>query len=100
MHVIMFKRFPAKFNPNDWTADQRLSIIYKSVCICFLIGIFITFPLWHHDRLFPMIPFHQGLSNLGAGVHYFLLGILLLTIIANIIWKKSALSFALISIMF
>lgn len=96
----MFKSFAPKFNPNNWTADQRLSFIYKSVCICFLIGIFITFPLWHHDRLFPMIPFHPGLSSLGAGVHYFLLGILLLTIIANIIRKKSALVIALSSIMF
>lgn len=96
----MFKSFPPKFYPSNWTSDQRLSIIYKSVCFCFLIGILITFPLWHHHRLFPMIPFHPALSDFGAGVHYFLLGLLLVTIIANIIWKKSALVFALTGIMF
>ncbi|MBK7426658.1 MAG: hypothetical protein IPI60_06345 [Saprospiraceae bacterium] len=95
----MFKSFSTKLNPSNWTADQRLSIIYKSVCFCFLIGILITFPLWHHDRLFPMVPFHPALSDFGAGVHYFLLGLLLLITIANIIWKKSSLAIALISIM-
>ncbi len=95
----MFKSLSPKLNPNNWTADQRLTVIYKSVCICFLIGIFITFPLWHHDRLFPMLPFHSAFSSLGAGVHYFLLGILLLTLLANIIWRKFALSIALIGIM-
>ncbi len=95
----MSKRLSLKFKPSTWTAEQRLMVIYKSVCICFLIGIFITLPLWHHDRLFPMIPFHPALSDLGAGVHYFLLGLLLLITIANIIRKKSSLVIALISIM-
>lgn len=92
----MFKSLSPKLNPNNWTPDQRLSVIYKSVCICFLIGIFITFPLWHHDRLFPMVPFYTVFSNVGAGIHYSLLAVFLLTIISNVIWEKSWLIIALI----
>ncbi len=65
------------------SARQRISLIYKSICVCFILGILLSLPLWHGQRLFPLIPVIPGLPALRAPFDYILMGLLLAALVLN-----------------
>ncbi|NUO00304.1 MAG: hypothetical protein HUU01_06770 [Saprospiraceae bacterium] len=70
------------------SAWQRISLIQKIVCSLFIIGILLSLPLWHGQRLFPLAPMIPGLSPLPAPVDYALVGLLLVALLLNLLRLK------------
>jgi len=65
---------------NDW---QRIAFLYRIICILFFIGILLSLPLWHGQRLFPLVPVIPGLPALPSPADYILVGLLLAALLLN-----------------
>lgn len=81
-------------------AFQRSALIYKSICILFFIGILLSLPLWHGQRMFPLVPMIPGLPTLPAPFDYVLVGLILLTLVLNAIWMQRRFTIALLLLVF
>lgn len=79
---------------------QRTALIYKIICILFFIGILLSLPLWHGQRMFPLVPVVPGLPTLPAPFDFALAGLLLLTLVLNAIWMQRRLTIALLLLVF
>jgi len=55
--------------------NKRIKLLHKAVCVFFLIGVAMSFPLWHGQRLFPVIPVLSGMPPLPAPWDFVLLGL-------------------------
>lgn len=62
---------------------DRTALIYKSTCILFFIGILLSWPLWHGQRLFPLVPLFRDFPALPAPVDFILAGLLLAALLLN-----------------
>lgn len=79
---------------------QRIALLYRSICILFFIGILLSLPLWHGQRMFPLVPVIPGLPTLPAPFDYALVGLLLLTLALNAIWIQRRFTIALLLLIF
>ncbi len=79
---------------------QRIALLYRSICILFFIGILLSLPLWHGQRMFPLVPMIPGLPTLPAPFDYALVGLLLLTLALNAIWIQRRFTIALLLLIF
>lgn len=57
--------------------ESIINIIRKIVSLCFIVGILLSFNLWHSDRQFPLIPVFNSFTFLSTSINY---GILFLLI--------------------
>jgi len=78
------------------TPAQRIAYLHKAICICFLVGIALSFPLWHGQRLFPLAPVFAGFPALPAFVDYLLLALLAGALVFQIFRLKQVAVIALL----
>lgn len=62
--------------------------IRKIVSLCFLLGILLSFNLWHSDRQFPLVPIFNPLTELSTSINYVILG-LLITLLTAIFFSSN-----------
>lgn len=49
-----------------WIAQNRIPLLRVIACLFFVFGILLSFPAWHSDRLFPMLPVYDGIPQFPA----------------------------------
>lgn len=77
--------------------DQRLNLLQRLLCAGLLAGILLSFRLWTADRFFPLMPVWDALPGMDNTLHNGLLGVLLLTVGANMLMPKRGLTVALLA---
>lgn len=84
-------------------ATNRIRWIQILVCVCFLLGISMSFPLWAGERIFPHIPIFQYFM-FGGSIQWLMTSVLGLILIINIIflnkWWTRVLLFMIIFAVF
>ncbi len=73
-------------NLTNWDIHKRVMLLYKVVCVFFLTGIAISLPLWHGQRIFPLIPVLPGMPAIPAPFDYILLGLLIAGLLLGV-WR-------------
>lgn len=81
------------------SVTTRLQLIRQAVCLFFLIGIALSLPLWHGQRLFPLIPAIPGMEPLPAPLDFVLLGLLATAVVLNLIRRRRLLAGLLLGLM-
>ncbi len=75
---------------------QRLTLLYRCIGMLFFIGVLLSLPLWHGQRLFPLIPLIPEFPALPVPFDYILAGLFLLLLLLNGIWIQRRLTIALL----
>ena len=75
---------------------QRISILRIVVCLFFVIGIGISFKVWHSDRLFPLLPVADWIPESSTDVSGFLAVLLVIGLLLGMVIRSRYFFIALI----